>query len=124
MSRKTPERHFTEALRIITEMALEGKRAPTNQYTFPTCDDYSGTTLIGRLIKDGYLRSETYAHNWRVLEIMSGQFKGARTMAAPYPGPPYKVVDHPEMRELGIEFPTDGTAKLTVNAFREGGDHG
>ena len=40
--------------------------------------------LTSALFKEGKIRVEVFAHNWRVIEILTGPHAGKRTLAPPY----------------------------------------
>lgn len=71
----------------IVDAAVKGERAPQN--------DVLPTGATSQLARAGYIKVEVYAHNWRVIEIRSGEHKGKRTQATPHKGEgkPYKVVE-------------------------------
>lgn len=73
----------------IEHAALNGLRCPINK-----THGY-GTLRMGvtsELVKQGRIRVEVYAHNWRVIEITSGPNAGKRTAPPPYKDwKPYKI---------------------------------
>lgn len=79
-----------KALDIITSKAMVKQRAPTNDYLFDKCG-WSGGFLIRELVNAGKIRSEVYATNYRVIEILTGKFAGVRTKESPIDSPPYYV---------------------------------
>ncbi|KKL95774.1 hypothetical protein LCGC14_1851170 [marine sediment metagenome] len=70
---------------IIVKRALAGERAPqTGEYK-------SLPPIIKVLAKQGRIKVEVYAHNWRVIEILKGSNAGVRTKEPSGPGAPYLV---------------------------------
>lgn len=81
----------------LIELAAEnGERCPTNQSAEnPTGELRSGVTTA--LLKQGRIRVEVYAHNWRVVTILTGPHAGKRTAPSPYKGAgkPYLTLPAP-----------------------------
>lgn len=76
---KTIEKGFN----LIERAAIKGERAPTNvSMDNPNGQLHSGVT--SQLLKQGKIRVEVYAHNWRVIEILTGPNAGKRTAMPPY----------------------------------------
>jgi len=77
--------------RLILAAARVGARAPQSA-PFGPLD--SGITAS--LAKAGRIKIEVFAHNWRVITIMKGCFRGEHTQRRPGGGKPYKIVylDH------------------------------
>lgn len=70
----------------LLEIAKKGERAPTlDQIAFQF---KGGPSRVAALAREGRIRIEVWAHNWRVIEI-----EGLRTMKAPTGNKPYRVVD-------------------------------
>jgi hypothetical protein len=79
------------ALASIAQAAVTGKRCPVTERE-GVAGLPSGTTA--ELARAGYIRIEVYPHNWRVIEILQGPYKGRRTKAPPKTSwRPYLVVD-------------------------------
>lgn len=69
----------------LLEIAKKGERAPTMEqilYRFR-----GGVACVGRLAREGKIRIEVWAWNWRVIEI-----EGFRTKASPTGARPYRVI--------------------------------
>ena len=80
--------------RIMNEIALvasKRQRAPTNE-DLSRKFGINASMVIGKLCRDGHLRSEVYGRNYRVLELKTGPFAGNRTAECPHGGTPYKVM--------------------------------
>lgn len=95
----TTPRQNEEGFALIERAAVLGARAPTNwSMDNPTGVLPSGVTSA--LVKEGRVRIEVYAKNWRVIEILKGPNAGKRTMECPYNGAkPYKIVPPLPARE-------------------------
>lgn len=83
---------------ILIDTAVAGERCPvlqefTDKYQIPS--GYS----INKLVDLGWIRSEVYTRNWRVIEICVGDHKGARTKECPHGGKPYKTFVGPPADE-------------------------
>lgn len=63
-------------LDLITERAKASERAPRN-------GDEIAFGVTDRLMRFGIIRVEIWGKNWRVIEIMSGQYRGLRTAEPP-----------------------------------------
>jgi len=67
----------------IERAAVSGARCPTNR----SQENPTGTLRIGvttELVKEGKIKIEVFAHNWRVVEILTGPNAGKRTQKPPY----------------------------------------
>ena len=71
---------------LIVEAALKGERCPK---TYPHGPIMTGS--IGKLYTLGFIRSEVYAGNFRVIKILWGTHKGKSTAPPPKGGKPYRV---------------------------------
>jgi len=87
----------------IEQAALRGERAPTNQ----TGENPAGTLRSGittELLKQGRIKVEIYALNWRVIEILTGPHAGERTKGPPNPSwQPYKILPKPVAVALPVQ---------------------
>lgn len=73
---------INEGFALIERAAIKGDRCPTNI----SMDNPDGTLRSGitsALLKEGRIKIEVYAHNWRVVEISIGPNAGKRTKAPP-----------------------------------------
>lgn len=89
------------AFATLERFAVAGDRAPM-------ADTHGITsTLTTALCREGRIRSEVYALNWRVIEIMVGPNAGKRTAECPTKGAkPYltvgrETVHHNRRRDYG-----------------------
>lgn len=79
ITRRELDKGFAE----IERAAIIGARCPTNvSQENPTGTLRNGLTTA--LVKEGKIKIEVYAHNWRVVEILTGPNAGKRTLAPPY----------------------------------------
>lgn len=79
-----------EALfRLLEAVAVRKERCPVN----PVLGDSvpSAGQALSHLIAAGRVRTEVYGHNYRVVEILTGPNRGARTAEHPAGGKPTKV---------------------------------
>ena len=74
---------------ILEAAAVKRERCPTGPELRVL--GVSGANT-GILAKAGRIRVEVYGKNWRVIEIMEGPHKGARTMECPDGSKPYRIV--------------------------------
>lgn len=85
---KTKEKMMEEAFALLENAAAHGERCPMNDQ-LP-----SGHWIMPALARAGWIRTEIYTANFRVVTILRGEHAGKKT--APPPGParrPYKTVD-------------------------------
>jgi hypothetical protein len=90
-------RALDTAFAQIERAAIAGARCPTNH----SKENPAGTLLGGAtaaLLKEGKIRVEVYAHNWRVIEILDGPNAGKRTQP-----PPYKYATKPYLVLLPVD---------------------
>jgi hypothetical protein len=67
----------------IERAAVNDARCPTNR----SQENPTGTLRIGvttELVREGKIKIEVYAHNWRVVELLTGPNAGKRTQKPPY----------------------------------------
>lgn len=85
----TPIRDKDSAFSILERAAKLGERCPQS---FPFGPLASNVTTT--LAHEGRIRIEIFAHNWRVITILSGPNRGKHTMLSPYKGSgkPYKTI--------------------------------
>lgn len=76
------EAHF----RLLEAAAAAGERCPQSNPHGPMSSE-----SIAALIEAGRIKSEVYAHNWRVVTILDGPHKGRKTAPPPAGGSPYLV---------------------------------
>lgn len=82
---------------LIEEAAVAGTRCPQRKPNGPL-----NNKSISRLAREGRLKSEVYACNWRVVTILTGPHQGAATAPPPYAcGDPYIVMDKTGTRRNG-----------------------
>jgi hypothetical protein len=74
---------------LLEQAAKRGERCPQSGNFGPLKS--AATTALARA---GRIRIEIYAHNWRVVEILTGRHAGKRTMPTPYKGSgrPYMTI--------------------------------
>lgn len=75
----------------IERAAIHGARCPTTK----TRENPAGglpSGVTSELLKQGKIKVEVYAHNWRVIEILVGPHAGKRTLAAPHGRRPYLIL--------------------------------
>ena len=81
-----------EGFAAIERAALKDERCPTNI----SMENPAGTLRSGittALVKEGKIRIEVYAQNYRVIEILTGPNAGKRTKAPPNKAwKPYRVL--------------------------------
>jgi hypothetical protein len=83
----TYQRQLDVGFEILLNAALAGTRCPTN--------DTRGlsSSVVTALAREGKIRVEVFAHNWRVVTITEGLHAGACTQAHPTSKTPYVRVD-------------------------------
>lgn len=86
-------REIYDGYRLIEQAAIAGARCPVN-ITMATPDGGLASGVTGALARDGRIRIEVYAKNWRVIEILKGPHAGKRTAPPPFKGSrkPYKII--------------------------------
>lgn len=89
MSKQTA---FDDTLAAVVRAAKAGQRCPVNG-TFGI-----DKKALASLCRSGVLRSSVYAHNYRVVEILSGEHKGLSTAPAAAGLTPYLVVGKETIR--------------------------
>lgn len=75
-----------QAFGLIEAAAVAGARCPQNEPHGPIA---SGA--VTALVEAGRVKSEIYAHNWRVVTILAGPNRGQTTAPPPLGGSPYLV---------------------------------
>lgn len=121
---ETGDRKLDMVLSILTELAIAKKRCPSNNapgyewsrlFREKTGEGFPDHALhlLARL---GTIRIEVQGKNWRVVEILTGRYKGARTMEDPDAGHLYRIVDATGSHMLPREKPrkkpwTPGSAR-------------
>lgn len=101
----------SETLRLIVEAARAGWRCPDRDRLSPT--------YVDQLIERGDIKVEIYAGNWRVIEVLTGEYKSVRTAARPGgKGPPWKVIDANGTRTFGKRVPVGRPTKKQPSAPR------
>ena len=90
--RLTKTERRQKALEAITAAIVAGARCPTN--------DETGVGQLPALAREGLIKIEVFAHNWRVVTMMVGEHRGKTTMRQPNGQKPYKVIykDHVKFR--------------------------
>ena len=85
MRRENDPEYLDYIFNIIVKRAFKGERAPQiGEYK-------SLPPVIATLAKQGRIKVEIYARNWRVIEILKGPSVGARTKEPSRVGEPYLV---------------------------------
>lgn len=70
----------------LEQAAVDGRRCPENG-----CFGVAAGTVPG-LAREGLIMVAVYAHNYRVVTIMTGPHKGKSTAPCPWSRKPYKVI--------------------------------
>ena len=70
----------------LVQAAVDGIRCPTN-------GDLRAYKELSSLCREGFVRSEVYEKNYRVIEILRGKHAGKRTAEHPGGRKPYRIVD-------------------------------
>ena len=89
---------ISETLDLLEQAAASRSRCPDSIDIKNYLVDRFGrnaviTNKITKVLSElGHIRIEIYGRNWRVIEIMRGPHKGARTMGPPHGGKPHKVI--------------------------------
>jgi len=78
--------------KALCHCARNGERCPTQEQFRRSYGFGAVSSVIDELRRAGKIKVEVYGRNWRVIEIMEGEFKGCRTMEPPHGGKPYKVL--------------------------------
>lgn len=85
---------YLRLFQILIDAALRGDRCPTlDQLRY--VHKISTTYRLTPLCDLGWIRMEVYSGNWRIVEIMTGPHKGARTEEHPNKSLPYKTWYNP-----------------------------
>jgi len=71
---------------IVVKTALAGDRCPTNGEFLSDHGICAAGVRIMDLAMCGRVKNEVWAKNWRIIEITSGEHKGARTAESPFVG--------------------------------------
>jgi hypothetical protein len=118
-------------LAIFEEAAVKGERCPSlnalayllEQRGIP----HSGTGIPPMLAREGKIRIEISAKNWRVVEILRGPHRRKRTPGPPGGAKPWLVVDasgsrkpagHNRQGRIGRGAEVEGFDLLDSQAFR------
>ncbi len=81
---------YLRMFQVLIDAAVAGDRCPMLQQMVDI-HKIPGGYAVNRLVDLGWIKSEIYMHNWRVVEIMVGEHKGARTQEHPDKRRPYKT---------------------------------
>ena len=76
---------------LVCEAAKRGERCPQNYPHGPV-----RSKELSELARNGCIRIEVFSKNWRVITILTGEFKGLHTQLAPFlpaGAKPYVVID-------------------------------
>lgn len=86
------------AFATIERAAVAGERCPVTAREGTAGLPPGATTALAKASR---IRVEVYAKNYRVVQILTGQHAGKRTMEPPSPGwQPYRIVDHKGATQL------------------------
>lgn len=91
-----------EAFALVERAAVAGVRCPQ-------ADDFPEglSSAFYKLPDDGRIKIETYAHNWRVVEILTGPNAGKRTAPCPYRHKgPWRITD-----KSGTHYPRQDASR-------------
>lgn len=96
-----PHREDLDAVfALIVEAALNNERCPMN-YGFERSRGTIPQGAVDGLVKEGKIRVEVYAKNYRVIEIMWGRNAGKRTKPPDNKHwKPYKVLPKPQLASI------------------------
>ena len=82
---------LTRLFKLLEGCAVRGERCPMAAPHGPL--QKGSASGFGVLARQGRIRVEVYPHNYRVVEIRQGHYRGARTAAPPNAKwRPYKVI--------------------------------
>jgi hypothetical protein len=96
------------ALAAIEAAVRDGARCPLN-------DQIGGSKVIAGLALEGLLKIEVYAHNYRVVTMLTGELKGRHTPLPPGKSPkPYLVIDASGTRRPGRPWSSPSTSRAGV----------
>jgi hypothetical protein len=87
-----PQKMLDRIFTMLVGIACRGERAPQLQpHGVLTVAE---NNAILEMARAGRLRVEIFAHNWRVVTICEGQYRGRHTQLSPYKGggEPYRVI--------------------------------
>lgn len=78
--------------KLVEAAAINGDRAPQMAPFGPLTAGMNAALLY--MARAGRLRVEIFIHNWRVITLCDGPYKGAHTARSPYKGSgtPHKVI--------------------------------
>lgn len=90
-----------KAFTLLEHIALAGARCPCT--SGPYASNMLTSELIGALARDGRILVEIYAHNWRVVTLLTGPHKGKHTAHSPskFAKTPYQTIDSTGARYTG-----------------------
>lgn len=89
---------YMRLFQVLIDAAVAGDRCPVLQELVGK-HKIPGGYSVNALVDLGWIRSEIYPQNWRVVEIMVGEHKGARTKEKPGGHKPYETYFNPEIQE-------------------------
>lgn len=99
---------LTRTFTLLEAAAAAGERCPQASPHGPLANNRD----ISPLCHAGRIRSEIYAHNWRVVTILEGPHKGKHTALPPgAPSRPWKITDESGARTRGGGRVDTGSSK-------------
>jgi len=78
VERLTPKEHLDRCFDEILQAAKKGQRCPENE------SGHVNSTRCGKLARDGLIKVEVFARNYRVVTILVGKDAGLKTAPPPY----------------------------------------
>jgi len=85
----------------LVDAAIAGQRCPvTAREGVPGLPGHATSVLA----REGRIKVEIYAHNWRVVEILDGPHAGARTKPCPHEtNGPYRIIGREAARNTTVK---------------------
>jgi len=110
MALTSPE-NLDRAFEILCACADKGQRCPPA--SGHAAHSFLKSAHTSALAKQGKIRIEVFAHNWRVITILVGPHKGKHTELSPYAGAkkPYQIIDARGAVFTGRNIPADRGAQ-------------
>lgn len=84
---------------LIVRTALAGERMPTAR-ELKNAGHSSSPATLERLTDAGHIAREISGHNWRVVEILTGEYAGKRTAGPGRGRKPYLIIDQNGRRRV------------------------
>lgn len=86
----------------LEHAAVNGLRCPQNDYVVAERHRQGvHADLVGVLAREGFIKVEIFAQNWRVVTMLKGEHQGKQTKPPPYyMRYPYQVIDRDGSRRV------------------------